>query len=96
MSERELYEKKLQAKIEEWKAEAAKLRAKAEGASADAQLEWKREVDEIEDEIGRAEERLAELRDASGDAWASVKKGAEDAWASVAKGFERAVERFER
>ena len=94
MSERALYEKKLQAKIDEWKAEAAKLRAKAEGASADAQLEWKREVDEIEREIERAEDRLSELRDASGDAWASVKEGAEDAWSSISKGFERAAERF--
>jgi len=94
MSERDLYEKKLKAKIDEWKADAAKMRAKAEGASADAQLEWKREVDEIEAEIERAEHRLSELRDAGGDAWASLKQGADDAWASISKGFEKAAERF--
>jgi uncharacterized coiled-coil DUF342 family protein len=94
MSDRELYEQKLQAKIDEWKAEAAKLRAKAEGASADARLEWKRQVDDLEDEIGRAEDRLRELRESSGDAWASVKQGAEDAWASISEGFKRAADRM--
>jgi len=51
--ERDLYEKKLRAQRDEWKAELATMKAQAEGARADAQLTWKREVEELEPEIAR-------------------------------------------
>ena len=94
MSERDLYEKKLRAQLDVWKAELAKMKAQAEGASADAELSWLREVEELEREIEQGEKRLAELREASGDAWESVKEGAESAWQSLASGFRKASERL--
>ena len=94
MSERELYQKKMRAQLDEWKAELAKMKAQAEGASADAQLTWKREVEELEREIAQGERRLEELGEASGDAWESVKRGAESAWESLSSGFRKASERL--
>jgi len=94
VSERELYQKKMRAQLDEWKAELAKMKAQAEGASADAQLTWKREVEELEREIAQGERRLEELGEASGDAWESVKRGAESAWESLSSGFRKASERL--
>jgi hypothetical protein len=39
MNEKELYQQKKQAQLDEWKAEVDKLKAKASGASADAQMD---------------------------------------------------------
>ncbi len=94
VTERELYEKKMRAQLDEWKAELAKIKAQTEGASADAQLTWKREMEELEREIEQGEQRLEELGEASGDAWESVKQGAESAWASLSSGFRKASERL--
>ena len=59
MNEKELYQQKKQAQLDEWKAEVDKLKAKASGASADAQLELNREIDTLEGKIeqGRAKGR---------------------------------------
>lgn len=38
MSEKEIYQQKTQAQLDEWKAEVDKLKAKAFGSSADAQM----------------------------------------------------------
>ena len=94
MSERELYIKKFEAKIDEWKAEAQALRARTEGASADAQLQAKRELDGVERQIDDAEKRLDELREAGDDAWTSIKDGADAAWSSLSEGFSKAADRL--
>ena len=39
MSKKEAYERKLQAQLNEWSAEIDRLQAKAQGASADLQIE---------------------------------------------------------
>ncbi len=44
MNEKELYQQKKQAQLNEWKAEFDKLKAKASGASADAQLELNKQI----------------------------------------------------
>lgn len=39
MNEKELHRQKYQAQLDEWKAEVAKLKARAAGVKADAQIE---------------------------------------------------------
>ncbi|KHE91831.1 MAG: hypothetical protein K8F52_03055 [Candidatus Scalindua rubra] len=43
MDDKELYQQKKQAQLDEWKAEIDKLKAKASGASADVQLEMNKQ-----------------------------------------------------
>lgn len=80
MREKELYQQKIQAKVDEWKAEAEKLRAKAKGADADARLEANRKADELDRKVASAKERLTEVREASEDKWESVKARVDAAW----------------
>ncbi|MGJ7457802.1 hypothetical protein ACR80S_01110 [Halomonas sp. MA07-2] len=44
MSNREAYEQKLKAKLDEWLADIDKVRAKARGAKADARIEREKEA----------------------------------------------------
>jgi len=92
--EKELYQKKIQAQIDEWKAELSKLRAQSAGASADAQLELNQQVKELESNVDEAENKLTELREASDEAWDSLKAGVEEAWGSLMTGFSEATSKF--
>jgi predicted RNase H-like nuclease (RuvC/YqgF family) len=88
--EKELYEQKMRARLDEWKAELDKLKARAKGASADTQIKMNREIEELETAIQEGETRLSALAEASGDAWESIKEGVDAAWESLTSAFDQA------
>ncbi len=96
MSAKELYQQKKQAQLDEWQAELDKLKAKASGASADAQLELNKEIEELEGKIEHGKAKLAELAEASEGAWGSVKVGVESAWDSMKSSFSDAAAKFKK
>jgi len=57
--------------LDEWTAEVDKLKAKASGASADAQLELNKQIEALEGKIEEGKTKLTEIADASEDAWAA-------------------------
>ena len=73
--EKELYEQKMEARLEAWKADLDKLRARAKGASADVQVKMNREIEQLDARIQEGESRLSALAEASDDAWRSLKEG---------------------
>lgn len=94
MSNREAYEQKLRAKLDEWQAEIDKLRAKARGAEADARIEREKEAERLEAKREEMRDKLKELREAGDDAWDDLRDGAERAWKSFSDSFEKARDRF--
>ncbi|MFW6345484.1 MAG: coiled coil domain-containing protein [Halomonas sp.] len=96
MSNRDAYEQKLRAKLDEWQAEIDKLRAQARGAEADARLEQEREAERLEAKREEVREKLDELREAGDDAWDDVRQGAERAWEAMSGAFEKARSRFNK
>ena len=96
MNEKELYQQKKQAQLDEWKAEVDKLKAQASGASADAQLELNKQIEALEGKIEEGKTKLAEIADASEDAWESIKEGVESAWDSIKSAFSDAAAKFKK
>lgn len=96
MNERELYQQKKQAQLDEWTAEVDRLRAEASGASADAQLELDREIEALEGKIEEGKTKLAEIAEASDDTWESIKDGVESAWDSMKFAFSDAAAKFKK
>jgi len=94
MSEKELYQQKLQAQLEEWKAEIDKLKAKAAGASADAQLEMNRHIGALEGKIEEGKSKLAELAAIGEDAWESVRENMESSWGTLKSAFGDAISKL--
>ena len=94
MSAKEAYEKKLQAQIDEWQADIAKLEAKAGKASADTQIEYHRRVDELKKKKQAAQEKLDDVRQSSEDAWEDLKSGADMAVKSLGQAVKSAAARF--
>lgn len=83
MSDRELYQQKMRAKLDGWKADIDKLRARAADRSADVQLEIKDRLKKLEGRLAEGRAHLAELASAGEDAWETFKERAESAWSSV-------------
>ena len=94
MSEKELYRQKYQAQLDEWKAEVAKLKARAAGAKADAQIEMNKHVKELDHRMHDASAKLAELAAASEEGWDSVRKNVEKTWDALKAGVGAAAAKF--
>ena len=94
MSRKEAYEKKLQAQLDEWNTEINKLKAKADKAEADAQLEYYEQIEKLQSMKKEANSKLAELKEASDDAWEDLKTGMDSAWDSLGNALKSATSRF--
>lgn len=94
MSMKEAYEQKLQAQLDEWSAEIDKLKARADDAEADAQLEYYKQIEELRSMQEAASNKLAELKDAGDDAWEDLKAGVDSARDSLGNALNSASARF--
>ncbi|MFC6673937.1 coiled coil domain-containing protein [Marinobacterium aestuariivivens] len=94
MSMKEAYEKKMRAQLDEWDAEIRKLKARAEQAQADGQLEYYKQIEDLRQRQQHAQEKLEELQQASDTAWQDLRAGMESAWDSMAEAMRKASSRF--
>lgn len=96
MSDKELYQQKKQAQLDEWRAELDKLKAKASGVSADAQLEMNKQIKGLESKVAEGKTKLLQLAEAGDDAWESIKDGVESSWNTLKSAVEDAAEKFKK
>ncbi len=61
MSDKELEKQKMQAQLDEWRAEVDKLEAQARGASADAQIELNEQIEALQSKIDDGKSKLGAL-----------------------------------
>ena len=95
MDEKNAYRQKLEARLDQWRAEIDKLEARTVEASADARLKYKGEIKELRAKQDEAREKLDELGDAQGQAWNDLKSGLEVAWDELGKAVRNATGRFD-
>ncbi|WMC12107.1 hypothetical protein PU634_07010 [Oceanimonas pelagia] len=96
MNERELYQQKARAKLDEWKAELDKLKAQAEQADADARIELNRQIKTMKAQIEQGESKLDELSEAGEQSWQELKQGFERAWNTLSDAFGKAADKFKQ
>lgn len=94
MNEKELYRQKHQAQLDEWAADVAKLRARAAGVKASAQIEMIKHLKELDDRIREARAKLSEHVAAGEGAWDSARKNMESTWAALKAGVSAAAAKF--
>lgn len=94
MNDHSLYTQKLKAQLEEWKADIDKLKARAKGASVDAQLDMHKRVDALDARVTEAGAKLEELAAAGADAWVDLKTNVEHTWAGLKTSMQEAVEKL--
>ncbi len=87
---RKAYEERLEAQLQEWNAQIALLKAKAEKTKADAKIEYYSRLEVLQHNRDTAKVKLRELKAAGDEVWEELKIGAEKAWAEVKTAFHEA------
>ena len=94
MDKRKAYEEKLDAQLDEWKAQIALLKAKADKAKAEVKSDYNNTIDNLQHKQDEARTKLQELKSAGDEAWEDIKTGAEKAWSEVKTAYHEAISRF--
>lgn len=95
MEQKDAYVQKQEARLNEWSAEIDKLKAKAQGASADAKIEYEKQLDRLRTQRQTLQERLQDIRKAGKDAWSDLKAGAESAANEMKTALDSARQKFQ-
>ena len=91
---RKAYEGRLDAQLEEWNAQIALLKAKADKARAEAKIEYYKTIESLQHKHDDARTKLKELKTAGDEAWEDLKTGAEKAWEEIKTAFHEATSKF--
>jgi len=94
MSMKEAYQQKLEAQLAEWNVAIDKLKAKADKAEAEAQIEYYKQIEDMRVKQEAARDKLTELKEAGEDAWEDLKEGLDSAWNSLGDAVKSATSRF--
>jgi uncharacterized coiled-coil DUF342 family protein len=80
MSIREIYEKNMQVRLDEWKARLEAFKEKADQEETNLQLEYYTLIDEIKLELDAAHKKLEQLKQAGDETWEEFKSEVETTW----------------
>jgi len=94
MNDKELYQEKMQAQLDELRAKIDTLKVQATLASADARVEMSRQVAAMESRIEEGKIKLSKLAESSDEAWETMKDGMESAWDSLKAAASEAAAKF--
>lgn len=94
MKKREAYRQKIEAKLDEWKAEIDRLKAKARQKQVDVETEYKEELNTLREKREELKRKLDKLEDASEDAWEDIKEGIEKSRKEMKTAFDKALKKF--
>lgn len=94
MSKKEAYEHKFQAQFDEWSAEIDRLKARADGADADAEIAYYEEIEKLRARQGEMKEKLHEFKESGDDAWDDIVTGVESAQNALGNALRSAQSRF--
>jgi predicted RNase H-like nuclease (RuvC/YqgF family) len=94
MTSRHEYIDKLKGKLDEWDADIDELEERAQKAKTNLQFELKDQITALKLKRDIAKLKLAEIKDASEEAWEDVRTGAEQAWSDLKEAIEKARSHF--
>jgi len=83
MSIRDVYEKNMQAQLDEWKTKLAAFKEKAEQEETNLQLEYYTLIEEVKLELEAAHKKLQLLKQAGDETWEEIKTDVEITWDSL-------------
>ncbi len=91
---RNAYQKKVEAELEELEARISLLIAKARKASAEARIEAKKQMTRVKAKYEKTERKIQDLQSDSKVAWEEVKTGVDEAIHELRDSIEDAIAQF--
>ncbi|MTI48850.1 MAG: DUF342 domain-containing protein [Firmicutes bacterium] len=74
MDTKKQYREKMEAQLDEWKAELNKLKAKVQQTKADKEIELINTIEDIQGKRSEAQDKLNELKDTGEENWEALKE----------------------
>ena len=96
METRELYAKKYEAQLNEWRGKIDALTAHVQKSAAQAQLDLKPHLDGVSKHYEAAKTKLAHVAKATDDKWDGVKHDAEAAWNDLKNSVDGAMDALKK
>lgn len=93
---KDTYIEKLKAQLDEWSAQIDSLELTAQQVDTEVRASIQAHIDDLKAKRDEALQKLAELQDATEEAWEEVKKGSETVWETIKQTFEHAKAKFEK
>ena len=94
MSKRHEYIEKFKNKLDEWDADIDALEVKARETTDELKVEIVDQLASLRVKRDIAKLKLAEIKDASEEAWEDIKGGADEAWNSFKQAIDKARSHF--
>lgn len=91
---KEEFQKDLEAKLAKLEIEVAKLREKGVELKDDVKVNWDQKMAGLETKQKSVRAKLAEVENATAEAWQDVQKGAQSAWEDLDKAIRDAAKEF--
>jgi len=94
VSEKEQYQRELQAQLDAWTKDVETFKLLSAKVSEQARVAMMLNIVTLEEKIAEGNAKLAEVSNASEEAWASMKDGVESAWATLKEAYRDATSKF--
>lgn len=91
---REAYQEKLDARLDQWQAKLEELKAKSREAKADASIEAQSALDEAKQQFVAFRDEAERFKESSKAAWQDLAQGCEESWYAFKGAAAKAKEHF--
>lgn len=92
--QKENYQLKIQAQLDEWRADIDRLKEKAKKAPAEGRQKYQESIDRLELRMNEGKAKLKDLKESTDEAWDSVREGADSIWDTMKATFAEVKEKF--
>ncbi len=90
MSKRDVTQGEMEKKLQDWGAKLDEMKAKADQSGADTKAQLDGKIEALTVKRNAMQQRLADLKGSSDEAWHIMKTGLQAAWNDVSDAFEEA------
>lgn len=94
MTDKQIYQGEMEAKLQHWGAKLDGLKAKADEVGEGAKGEIDAKIEALNAKKAELEAKLVELKSSGDDAWHSLTAGFQSAWDELSSSFEDAISKF--
>jgi len=94
MTKRDVDQGEMEKKLQNWGAKLDEMKAKADQSGADTKAQLEGKIEALTVKRDAMQQRLADLKGSSDEAWHSVKTGLQAAWNDLSDAFEEAATKF--
>lgn len=92
--EKEVYQKLVENKVDEYHKKIDRLKAEAEEASEEVKAEYNLNIELLQNKVNVADKKVDELKYVSGKAWEDIKSGVEAVMDDFERHYDRVASRY--